>query len=63
ALRRNYERLAEAAPRFVRVDASQPLDAVVADASAAICEFAARRGRKPLAEGGQARAGGTGPGL
>ncbi|HET6305176.1 MAG TPA: hypothetical protein VFG80_10400 [Myxococcota bacterium] len=62
ALRRNYERLAEAAPRFVRVDASQPLDAVVADASAAICEFAENRGRKPLTEGRQARAGGIGPG-
>ena len=63
ALRRNYERLAEAAPHFVRVNAAQPLEQVVADASAAICEFAESRGRKPLAEGRQARAGGAGPGL
>lgn len=45
ALRRNYERLAEAAPHFARVDASQPLDRVVADAAAAICDFAERRGK------------------
>jgi thymidylate kinase len=63
SLRRNYEALAEAAPRFVRIDASQPLDAVVADASAAICSFADHHGRKKVAEGGQARAGRTRPDL
>jgi thymidylate kinase len=60
ALRRNYERLAEAAPCFVRVDASRPLERVVADAAAAICGFAERSGCKPLAAGGRARAGGVG---
>jgi len=63
ALRRNYERLAEAAPTFVRIDASRPLERVVADASAAICEFADREGRRRLAEARQARADGAGPGL
>ena len=63
ALRRNYERLAEAAPSFVRIDASRPLERVVTDAAAAICEFAERRQRKRVAEGGQARAGGVRPGL
>jgi thymidylate kinase len=63
ALRSNYERLAEAAPCFVRIDASQPLERVVADAATAIRGFAERRGSKPVAEGGPARAGGVGPGL
>jgi thymidylate kinase len=62
ALRRNYERLAEAAPCFVRIDASRPLERVVEDAAAAISEFAERRGPRPLAEGRQARAGGARPG-
>jgi thymidylate kinase len=63
ALRRNYERLAQAAPAFVRIDASRDLERVVEDAIDAICEFAERRGHGRLAEDPQARAGGVGRGL
>jgi thymidylate kinase len=63
ALRRNYERLAEAAPHFVRVNAAQPLDQVVADAARAISCYADHHGRRKLAGSGQARAGGARPDL
>jgi thymidylate kinase len=62
ALRRNYERLAEAGPDFARIDASQPLDRVVADAAAAICGFAESGHGSHLAEVRRARAGGARPG-
>ena len=43
AMRRNYERLAEAGLPYVALDARQPLDAVVAEAAAVIHHFARHR--------------------
>jgi thymidylate kinase len=47
----DYRRLEEIAPRFVTVDASNPLDQVIADVAETIAAFAASR-REPAAAGG-----------